>query len=52
MWAIILILVGVVLQANPAWFNGAAVVGGWCIGIGIAVLALWIILLIVAVSQK
>jgi hypothetical protein len=52
MWAIVLILVGVVLKANPAWFNGAALVGGWCIGIGVALVALWLFIVILAVISR
>jgi hypothetical protein len=48
MWAILLIIAGVVLRANPLWFNGAATVGSICLGFGIAIVALWVILLLLA----
>lgn len=52
MWAILLIIAGIVLRYNPAWFAGAATVGTFCIAVGIAIVAIWLLALLVIVLSK
>lgn len=48
MWAILLVIAGIVLQHNPAWFAGAATVGTFCLWAGIVIFVIWLVILLVA----
>jgi hypothetical protein len=49
---ILLIIIGMILKANPMWFNGAAAVGAFCFWAGVIilvfVLVVWVIVIIAA----
>lgn len=44
---ILLIIAGVILRANPAWFAGAATAGSVCLWFGIVILGLWLFIILV-----
>jgi hypothetical protein len=46
---ILLIIAGIVLKANTAWFAGAATVGSFCFAAGVILLVLLVVLWILGI---
>lgn len=49
MWAILLVIAGIVLTANSGWFAGAATVGAFCFWIGAIILAFYALILLLTI---
>lgn len=51
-WWLVFIIGGLILNSHPAWFAGAATVGTILFWFGIFLVALWLIVIIVALAHS